>query len=341
MLLQSTGFMHRVVHPCRPVVEHPTRILRPTINLDRAIFEQDVLDRDLRMSIDSEAIFRNTAHVLESYVAQQACLPILRSRPNRDRGGLAPTPPAGSVVLRKKVDIAKFDVFDVAGLPMSDRRATASGHDAATLEENFRDVPERFCADLDATIAADNGAISHDDVVHYSIVFAGLITGLEDDAIVRANNVAVLDLHIAATVWIYRVAVRNVEIITNPNAIDEDMLAAKCMETPLRRVPEGDTGDLKTSATDEMKHFWPEGERLPAFMHGRVVAHEFHTLSVDVSGTRDAHVAGSVGVDDPVVPLECVMHSFRACKKDCVIRETENVSALFKPPESLLFPLHS
>ena len=165
VLFQPTWPIDWVVRAGGTVIKHPTRILCPPINLDRAVFEKDIFDWHLGVSIDSETVLCNSSHLLEPDIAQRAGFPICGSRPDRDGCSLAPAPPAGGVVLRKKFDIAKLNILDVAGLAMSDRGSATSGDDAAALEENLRYIATRLRCDLDPAVPADNRAIAHRDVV--------------------------------------------------------------------------------------------------------------------------------------------------------------------------------
>ena len=69
VLFQPTWPIDWVVRAGGTVIKHPTRILCPPINLDRAVFEKDILDWHLGVSIDSETVLCNSPHVLEPDIA--------------------------------------------------------------------------------------------------------------------------------------------------------------------------------------------------------------------------------------------------------------------------------
>lgn len=145
-------------------------------------------------------------------------------------------------------NIAELDVVDFSGLTMRNRRTTAAGNYLTALEANIVDIAEGLRSDLQAAVARCRAAVFYNNVRRGTVLHS-FGTGLDDDGIVRAHDVAITNLDMAAMVHVNSIAVRNIHQVADPNPINKNMFAAKQMKSPLWSMTERDFADLDVPAT--------------------------------------------------------------------------------------------
>src|SRR5262245_1508219 len=127
------------------------------------------------------------------------------------------------------------------------------------------DVGSRFGPDLHAGILCFKYAVLYHDVAAGAILVSAA-RGLDHHGVVAADDLAVANLHILASIGIDAIAIGHIELIEDLNAVDQGVLATDEMDCPTRRLLERDAGDLEVVASRELKQPRPESGGAPPFI---------------------------------------------------------------------------
>ena len=204
----------------------------------------DVVDRvSFWVAIKENPIFTRGSDVFEGDVRNNAELGFRGSweRGNRDRLAFAP-PDFRVEEHRLDSDVLEMDVMDISLVAELKGNSTIAAQNINISNENLRKIRPGFGAEFDAGGGGFDAAIPNLDVLTRT-VFLIRLGGLEDDRVIRADDVAVFDQYVLAMVRIDAIAIGQKEVVTDFKPLNVDVFAAHKMRRPESGALKSDTAD--------------------------------------------------------------------------------------------------
>ena len=200
--------------------------------MERDILEGDIRDAAPGLPVDQDAVLTVAKDIPKYNISDGTDTGIFFALEYSDRDGFGATP---EYILPKKPgaddDIMKEHILDTALVPQLQGDAPVGSADDAVFDG---DIPEEllaFTAEFNGGAGGGKGAVGYGDVLARTELHGG--SGVfENDAIVRAFDVAIADAHILAVVRVNAVTIGHAQVIQDPNAVDQHILTANQMHGP-------------------------------------------------------------------------------------------------------------